>query len=163
MKEYHLPLFALILLVPIIISPITIEAISVDDEEANAIVQFESPMNVTQWQNFFTEELEGTMKDAIETWGEAEFPSDFKFEFNENHQVYLLEVNQTSGNFIYETNAEGVFEGVNSVGMVEFSQMRDDLIVIMKDLLVTFLVSHNATNGKSFLEFSTGKVVTNEF
>lgn len=150
-------------LFPLFLSPISIEAISIEDEEANAIVQFESILNVTQWQTLYREVLEPTMKDAIELWGEAEFPADFKFDYTDNHQVYLLEINQTSGNFIFEMNAEGIMEGLNNVGENEFNQMYDGLLVIMKDLVVNFLVANNATNGKSFLDFTTGEVITNEF
>ncbi len=163
MKEYYPPIIVLIFLVPIIISPITIEAISIEDEEANAIVQFESFLNVAQWQFLYREVLEPTMKDVIENWGEAEFPQDFKFDYTDNHQVYLLQINQTSGKFIFEMNAEGIMEGLNNVGENEFNQMYDGLLIQMKDLLVPFLIANNATNGKSFLDFTTGEVITNEF
>ena len=150
-------------LLPLFFSPISIEAIAIEDEEANAIIQFESILNVTQWQILYREVLEPTMKDAIENWGALNFPADFRFDYTDNHQVYLLEINQTSGNFIHEMNAEGIMEGLNGIGQNEFNQLFDGLLVEMKDLLVPFLVANNATNGKSFLDLSTGEVITNEF
>ena len=151
------------ILLPLFLSPITIEAISLEDEEANAIVQFESILNVTQWQKLYHDDLRNNMRDAIKDWGEREFPDDFDSDYTDNHQVYLLQINQTSGNFIFEMNAETVMEGLNGVGKNEFNQMYDGLLVEMKDLVVNFLVANNATNGKSFLDFTTGEVITNEF
>lgn len=103
------------------------------------------------------------MRDAIKDWGETEFPEDFDSDYTDNHQVYLLQINQTSGNFIFEMNAETVMEGLNNVGENEFNQMYDGLLVQMKNLVVNFLIANGATDGKSFLDFTTGEVITNEF
>lgn len=149
-------------LFPLFLSPISIEAISIEDEEANAIVQFESPKNVTTWQILFAEELEPIIKDEIENWGEPLFP-DFKLDLNSNHQVYLLEFNQTTQKNIIELNVEGILEGTNADNVDQFNTAYDGLLGQMITIVVNFLVANNATDGTSFLDFKSGEVITNEF
>lgn len=149
-------------LLPLFLSPITIEAISLDDEEANVIVQFQTIKNVTEWQTIFGVDIENQLKDPLELWGEPRFP-DFKVEINKFHQVYLLEINQTSGISIIELNVEAIFEGSNSESISSYNTAYDEILGQLRDILVPILITNGATNGTSFLDFKSGEVITNEF
>jgi len=147
---------------PLFISPITIEGIALDEEEVNTIIQFETAKNVTTWQILFTEELEPSIKDEIELWGEPLFP-DFKLDLGSNHDVYLLEFNQTSQKNILELNVEGALEGMNADNIDQFNTAYDGLLGQMITVVVNFLVANNATDGTSFTDFKSGEVITDEF
>jgi len=59
----YLPLIVLVVLIPSIISPITVEGISIKNEEPNQLIQFKSPMNVIQWKNIFSADVLSIIKD----------------------------------------------------------------------------------------------------
>jgi len=112
LNQDYFPLIALIFVIPIIISPITIEAVQIDDGEANGVVQFESPKNFTSIKNAIDTDFFPTLNATLQNFVTNEISG---FEANMNKGVILNElgVNQTSGLTIYEFNAEVNFSGTN--------------------------------------------------
>jgi uncharacterized membrane protein len=162
LKDDYFPIIVLMVLLPLFFSPISLEAVQVEDEEVNVIIQFQTSKNVTEWQSIFSADIENQIKDPLELWGETNFP-DFQFEFNKNHQVYLLEFEPISGISIIELNTEGIFEGDNNNNEEMYASSYDALVSQLRDILVPILITNGATNGTSFLDFKSGEVITNEF
>lgn len=68
MNRDYLPLLVLVLLIPCIISPVTVEGFSIKNEEQNLLDNFKSPMNIIQWKNIFSADIVNIIKDESQLW-----------------------------------------------------------------------------------------------
>lgn len=161
MKEDYFPLIALIFVIPIIISPITIEAVQIDDGEANGIVQFESPKNFTSIKNAIDTDFFPTLNSTLQNFITNEI-SGFTASLNEDIILNEQGINQTSGLMIYEFNAEVVFSGTTTGNIGQYITKLITFIADVKNDVVTFLISQNATQATSYIDYPTGEVITRE-
>lgn len=148
-------------LIPIIISPITVEAVQIDDGEVNGVVQFESPKNFTSIKNDVDTDFFPTLNATLQNFVTNEISG---FEANLNKGIILNElgVNQTSGLTIYEFNAEVNFSGTTTGNIGNYLLALGQFFLDVKTDVVNFLQSQNATQATSYLNLPTGEVITRE-
>lgn len=161
MNEDYYPLIALVILLPIIISPITIEALEdVDDGEANGIVQFETARNFTNIKSDFQSNILAKINGTIQSFVTTNL-KDGIVDINDDLLLYKLGINRTSGLTIYEMNVEANFSGMTT-DMATFAEKLDELLSSMVTDIVSFLTTQDVTNAKSFIDKSTGEQVKRE-
>ena len=139
----------------------TVEAVQIDDGEANGIVQFESPRNFTSIKNDIISDFHPTINATLTNFLTNEI-SGFTANIHEGILLNELGVNQTSGLTIYEMNAEVNFSGTTTGNIGQFIDAFEIFILEIRDDIVTFLNTQDATQATSYLKLPTGNVINRE-
>jgi len=163
LKEYNLPIIALVLVIPLIISPNTIEAMQVEEMQVKAIVQFEYNKKIKNLETEIENQLEPNLTTVLNGFGNQTNATSYSFIENYDDIVYTFGKNQTTNRHMYEVYPEISLTLDTNMTKVNFESEYNILMLSIKQTMLDFLSSkNNIENVKVFLDMTWGSAETNE-
>jgi len=168
LKQDFLPFIALVFLIPLFISPITVESFSVnqDNDILNVLVVFESSKSETSLKLDIENELFGLFNgigNALKN--NANYTSfengDFTMPSEVDEMFWSLGIGQGT-NKIYQLTPEIHYAGNTTISQGQFEAIYDSQISQMRLDLIAFLENNNAVAVRTHLTFSFGEIEIDE-
>lgn len=162
MNQDYVLFIAIVFFIPLVISPITIDAQKFEDEEISVVVQFEYPVGLSTLKSDVEENYYPSLNQTLINFVNNQNYTGYTIDLEENHHVYFLEYNSETGNGIYELDPQVMMTFEGNLTNTEFETERNILLFSLRNDLLDFLNNNNATSIISFMDFSWGTLKTNE-
>ena len=169
MKQDFLPIIALVFLIPLFISPITVESFSVnhDNDVMNVLVVFESPKSEIALKQDIENDLFGKFNAIGNTFrNQANYTSfqdgNFTIATQDIHEMVWSLGDASGNNKKYELSPEIHFTGNTTMSQGQFEAVYDTQISQMRLDLIEFLENNNAIAVRTHLSFSFGEIEIDE-